>query len=1019
MANPTKPDLDYSYTGFEQSQGDASFPGTPLDNDLANLKTSIDETIDALAEVRRSDGALANEIVTYDSLDDSLKAKWQVGNAASEVVDPAKVFAGPPSGADAFPTFRALASTDLPLLNQGAGGAVPVSMYERAKAKPQFEDYGLLGKNIAALRAVVPAADGADILVQDYFAPGSGGGGVFRWSAASVAADNGGTVILPTGHSGAGRWLRIIDDDMPWNVMWFGAKGDNASDDRAAIQACIDAALPLGKMVRLPKGSYGVTSPIYLNGTNWATPVINGGLGKPVAGEQPFVRTFMGDAHANFGARIFALPGFTGEAVLFGRNTALRTVKNLHVDAAGIANVAIDISWVGSASGVPGTAAPACFNEISGLFGANALQMGIALDGQADSLVQNINYGGGSAPVGFSLQLPGGGIWANNIHIHQGRTLIAAQNARISDSVLLNGVRIVSSSPDLLEFTSCQFSTDADPDDPNNGYTIYSATNPGSFGTFAINFTSCFFLGADELAPVPHKAYFAGRWNTGCNFTACYFNKDNYFDAVNWTVNGSGGTAPPVFDFKHCVFAAPDGISPVAPATITDVVRVGLYSVLRGDGLMLARRDFPDDVRLLTSSATAGRLRLKDSFLWADASGIIRATKGTTPTADSSGNVLVQRQVGTASPVGSVTPTHVGAIFSDTTNAKVYVANNSTSANWIELTTVAGAYQPIDADLTAIAALTSAADRLPYATGAGAWSLATFTAAGRALVDDADNTAQRTTLGLGSIATQAASAVTITGGSVTGITDLAIADGGTGQSTAYAAKDALTIKGADMASASTVDLATATGDYVEITGTTTITAFGTMAAGVRKTLRFVSGLAITHNATSLIIPGNQNITVSAGNAIEVLSLGSGNWMVLGFSSFGANATFLVAGTVADARLPTTMAGKTLTGATVQVTATDAITAAGTTQGAATALTASLNNVTTVVAASADGVRLPATAVGASITVWNNDSSGSDTLKVYPASGSSIDALAADAADTITAGSKKTYRAITATKWLTT
>lgn len=42
--------------------------------------------------------------------------------------------------------------------------------------------------------------------------------------------------------------------------------------------------------------------------------------------------------------------------------------------------------------------------------------------------------------------------------------------------------------------------------------------------------------------------------------------------------------------------------------------------------------------------------------------------------------------------------------------------------------------QPIDTDLTAIAALTSAADRVPYATGAGTWSLATFTATGRALV---------------------------------------------------------------------------------------------------------------------------------------------------------------------------------------------------------------------------------------------------------------------------------------------
>lgn len=93
-----------------------------------------------------------------------------------------------------------------------------------------------------------------------------------------------------------------------------------------------------------------------------------------------------------------------------------------------------------------------------------------------------------------------------------------------------------------------------------------------------------------------------------------------------------------------------------------------------------------------------------------------------------------------------------------------------------------------DAELSALAGLTSAANKLPYFTGSGTAALADLTVAGRDLIAGADATAQRGTLGLGTIATQAANNVSITGGSITNITDLAIADGGTGASTASGAR---------------------------------------------------------------------------------------------------------------------------------------------------------------------------------------------------------------------------------------
>lgn len=92
-----------------------------------------------------------------------------------------------------------------------------------------------------------------------------------------------------------------------------------------------------------------------------------------------------------------------------------------------------------------------------------------------------------------------------------------------------------------------------------------------------------------------------------------------------------------------------------------------------------------------------------------------------------------------------------------------------------------------------------------------------ITVAGKALLDDADAAAQRTTLGLGTIATQNSNNVTITGGSITGITDLAIADGGTGASTAGAAFDNLKQAASDTATG-VVELATSA-EY--LTGTDT------------------------------------------------------------------------------------------------------------------------------------------------------------------------------------------------------
>ena len=79
---------------------------------------------------------------------------------------------------------------------------------------------------------------------------------------------------------------------------------------------------------------------------------------------------------------------------------------------------------------------------------------------------------------------------------------------------------------------------------------------------------------------------------------------------------------------------------------------------------------------------------------------------------------------------------------------------------------------------------------------------------------------------------------------------------------------------------------------LNITGSGAITSLGSGgASGIVRRLVFTTVLQITHNATSLILPGAANITTAAGDVAEFVSLGSGNWRCLGYQR--ADGTALV------------------------------------------------------------------------------------------------------------------------------
>ncbi len=178
------------------------------------------------------------------------------------------------------------------------------------------------------------------------------------------------------------------------------------------------------------------------------------------------------------------------------------------------------------------------------------------------------------------------------------------------------------------------------------------------------------------------------------------------------------------------------------------------------------------------------------------------------------------------------------AVYDLTSAGKALLDDADAAAQRTTLGLVYGTHvQAYDADLAAIAGLTSAADKGIQFTGSGTAAVYDLTAAGKALLDDASASAQRTTLGLGTASTRAAED-TLTDGSnlpdgaaIKAYGDANWAGGGGGGGT-------LTTKG-DLESYTTTQarLAVGTNDYV-------LTADSSAAAGVAWKLPNLDGYSV-------------------------------------------------------------------------------------------------------------------------------------------------------------------------------
>lgn len=218
------------------------------------------------------------------------------------------------------------------------------------------------------------------------------------------------------------------------------------------------------------------------------------------------------------------------------------------------------------------------------------------------------------------------------------------------------------------------------------------------------------------------------------------------------------------------------------------------------------------------------------------------------------------------------------------------------------------------------------------------WVAANLTTAGKALLDDVDAAAQRTTLGLGTaattsstdyataaqgtladgalqkasnlsdltnaatartnlglatgatttvgtIATQNANSVSITGGSISGITDLAILDGGTGASDAATARTNL-----GLAIGTNVQAYSATTAFTNALQTFTTSQRGTVTTD--NDLSF--DMAVTNNfSCTPTATGTLTFTnITAGQSGYVLLINTGGYAITAAATTKVNSTFL-------------------------------------------------------------------------------------------------------------------------------
>lgn len=115
-------------------------------------------------------------------------------------------------------------------------------------------------------------------------------------------------------------------------------------------------------------------------------------------------------------------------------------------------------------------------------------------------------------------------------------------------------------------------------------------------------------------------------------------------------------------------------------------------------------------------------------------------------------------------------------------------------------------------------------------------------------------------------------------------------------------KKHLSKKGTSIASATTTDIGAADSDFIDVTGTTTITSLGSTTTRDHVWVNFTGALTLTHNATSLILPTGANITTANGDIAEFVRVSGSNWKCVSYNKNDGSPLILKDNTVTYAKI---------------------------------------------------------------------------------------------------------------------